>query len=173
MCFVVTGIGTLIHVYSYGYMDDEPAAWRFFALLNLFMFAMLCLVMGDNLLMMFLGWEGVGLCSWGLIGFWFSEMANARAGNKAFIVNRVGDFGFTLGVFLLFWTLDSHGAGTIVFRELARFGSPDRRRHLVGHVGGNGGHTVLVLWAQPANRRRSPCTSGYRTRWPVRLPFPH
>ena len=119
MCLVVTGIGSLIHVYSYGYMDDEPAAWRFFALLNLFMFAMLCLVMGDNLLMMFLGWEGVGLCSWGLIGFWFSEMANARAGNKAFIVNRVGDFGFTLGVFLLFWTLDSHGAGTVVFRELA------------------------------------------------------
>lgn len=119
MCLVITGIGSLIHVYSHGYMDDEPAAWRFFALLNLFMFAMLCLVLGDNLLMMFLGWEGVGLCSWGLIGFWFSEMANARAGNKAFIVNRVGDFGFTLGVFLLFWTLDSHGAGTVVFRELA------------------------------------------------------
>jgi NADH-quinone oxidoreductase subunit L len=119
MCLVVTGVGSLIHVYSYGYMDDEPAAWRFFALLNLFMFAMLCLVLGDNLLIMFLGWEGVGLCSWGLIGFWFSEMANARAGNKAFIVNRVGDFGFTLGVFLLFWTLDSHGAGTVVFRELA------------------------------------------------------
>jgi NADH-quinone oxidoreductase subunit L len=134
-------------------MDDEPAAWRFFALLNLFMFAMLCLVMGDNLLMMFLGWEGVGLCSWGLIGFWFSEMANARAGNKAFIVNRVGDFGFTLGIFLLFWTLDSHGAGTVVFRELA--GSV----HLLADD---------QLWGR-TNRPRFLFTFSYRTQWPDRL----
>jgi NADH-quinone oxidoreductase subunit L len=119
MTLVVTGIGSLIHIYSYGYMDEEPAAWRFFALLNLFMFAMLTLVLGDNLLIMFVGWEGVGLCSWALIGFWFSETANAQAGNKAFIVNRIGDFGFLLGLFLLFWTLDAHGQSTIVFRELA------------------------------------------------------
>ncbi len=119
MTIVITGIGSLIHIYSYGYMDEEPAAWRFFALLNLFMFAMLTLVLGDNLLIMFVGWEGVGLCSWALIGFWFSEEANAKAGNKAFIVNRIGDFGFLLGLFLLFWTLDGHGQSTIVFRELA------------------------------------------------------
>ncbi|HET9063523.1 MAG TPA: proton-conducting transporter membrane subunit, partial [Candidatus Binatia bacterium] len=97
MTLVVTGIGSLIHIYSYGYMDHEPSAWRFFAFLNLFMFAMLTLVMGDNFLLMFLGWEGVGLCSWGLIGFWYSDPANAAAGNKAFIVNRIGDFGFILG----------------------------------------------------------------------------
>jgi NADH-quinone oxidoreductase subunit L len=76
-------------------------------------------VLGDNFLMMFLGWEGVGLCSWALIGFWYGETANARAGNKAFIVNRVGDFGFMVGLLLLFWTLDGHGAATIAFRELA------------------------------------------------------
>jgi len=119
MTLVVTGIGSLIHIYSYGYMDEEPSAWRFFALLNLFMFAMLTLVLGDNILMMFVGWEGVGLCSWALIGFWYSDHANASAGNKAFIVNRIGDFGFVLGAFLLFWSLDSSGNGTIVFRELA------------------------------------------------------
>jgi len=119
MTLVVTGIGSLIHIYSYGYMDEEPSAWRFFALLNLFMFAMLTLVMGDNFLLMFLGWEGVGLCSWGLIGFWYSETANAAAGNKAFIVNRIGDFGFILGFALLFWSLHTAGHPTITFREVA------------------------------------------------------
>jgi NADH-quinone oxidoreductase subunit L len=119
MAFVVTGVGSVIHVYSYGYMDEDPSNWRFFALLNLFMFAMLTLVLGDSLLLMFVGWEGVGLCSWALIGFWYSDHANATAGNKAFIVNRIGDFGFVLGIFLLFWTLDATGHGTVVFRELA------------------------------------------------------
>ena len=119
MTLVVTGIGSLIHIYSYGYMDDEPSAWRFFALLNLFMFSMLCLVLGDNLLLMFLGWEGVGLCSWGLIGFWHKDHTNTSAGNKAFIVNRIGDFGFVLGIFLLFWSLNETGHATVVFRELA------------------------------------------------------
>ncbi len=119
MVLVVTGIGTLIHVYSYGYMDEEPAAWRFFALLSLFMFAMLTLVLGDNLLVMFVGWEGVGLCSWALIGFWHGDHTNTTAGNKAFIVNRIGDFGFILGIFLIYWTLESAGGGTVVFRELA------------------------------------------------------
>ncbi|RMD83672.1 MAG: NADH-quinone oxidoreductase subunit L [Candidatus Dadabacteria bacterium] len=119
MALVVTGIGTLIHVYSVGYMDEEPSLWRFFALLNLFMFAMLTLVLGDNLLLMFVGWEGVGLCSWALIGFWYQDPANAKAGNKAFIVNRIGDFGFVLGVFLLFWSMTAAGHATLVFRELA------------------------------------------------------
>jgi NADH-quinone oxidoreductase subunit L len=100
-------------------MHEDKAYWRFFAYLNLFMAAMLTLVLGDNLLVMFVGWEGVGLCSWALIGFWFTEPANARAGNKAFLVNRIGDFGFVLGLFLLFWTLADAGQATITFRELA------------------------------------------------------
>ncbi|MFN8545112.1 MAG: NADH-quinone oxidoreductase subunit L [Candidatus Binatia bacterium] len=118
MILVVTGIGGLIHLYATSYMHDDAAFWRFFAYLNLFTFAMLTLVMGDSLLLMFVGWEGVGLCSWGLIGFWHKEVVNAQAGNKAFIVNRIGDFGFILGIFLLFWTLDAQGHGTMVFREL-------------------------------------------------------
>ncbi len=115
---VVTGIGGLIHVYATGYMHDDDAYWRFFAYLNLFTFAMLTLVMGDNLLLMFLGWEGVGFCSWGLIGFWYKDLANTTAGNKAFIVNRIGDFGFVLGIFLLFWSLDAAGHPTLTFREM-------------------------------------------------------
>jgi NADH-quinone oxidoreductase subunit L len=118
MILVVTGIGLLIHIYATGYMHDDPGFWRFFAWLNLFMFSMLVLVLGDSLLLLFVGWEGVGLCSWGLIGFWHKELPNTRAGNKAFIVNRVGDFGFVLGIFLLFWALDARGHGTLVFREL-------------------------------------------------------
>ncbi len=118
MILVVTGIGGLIHLYATGYMHDDPAFWRFFAYLNLFTFAMLTLVLGDSLLLMFVGWEGVGFCSWGLIGFWHKELANTTAGNKAFIVNRIGDFGFVLGMFLLFWSLDAHGHGTLVFREM-------------------------------------------------------
>jgi NADH-quinone oxidoreductase subunit L len=118
MILVVTGIGGLIHVYSIGYMHEDPHLWRFFAYLNLFTFAMLTLVLGDSLLLMFVGWEGVGFCSWGLIGFWHKELPNTTAGNKAFIVNRVGDFGFVLGIFLLFWSLDAKGHGTLVFREL-------------------------------------------------------
>jgi len=120
MILVVTGIGGLIHVYATGYMHGDQGYWRFFMYLNLFTFAMLTLVLGDSLLLMFVGWEGVGLCSWGLIGFWHKEIANAQAGNKAFIVNRVGDFGFVLGIFLLFWSLDAGGHATLVFRELGQ-----------------------------------------------------
>jgi NADH-quinone oxidoreductase subunit L len=119
MTLVITGVGGLIHLYSTAYMHEDKAYWRFFAYLNLFTAAMLTLVLGDNLLLMFVGWEGVGLCSWGLIGFWFTDHANTRAGNKAFIVNRVGDFGFVLGAFLLFWTLSAAGHGSVTFRELA------------------------------------------------------
>jgi len=119
MILIVTGIGGLIHLYATGYMHEDPAYWRFFAYLNLFTFAMLTLVLGDSLLLMFVGWEGVGFCSWGLIGFWHKELPNTTAGNKAFIVNRIGDFAFVLGIFLLFWTLDARGHGTLVFREMA------------------------------------------------------
>jgi len=141
MALVVTGVGSIIHVYSYGYMDEEPSAWRFFALLNLFMFAMLTLVLGDNLLVMFVGWEGVGLCSWALIGFWYHDHANATAGNKAFIVNRIGDFGFVIGIFALFWALADSGNATLVFRELA-----GRVSHLEGmHLWGWPMATVITL----------------------------
>ena len=118
MILVVSGIGGLIHFYSIGYMHEDRSLWRYFAYLNLFTFSMLLLVTGDNLLLMFVGWEGVGLCSWALIGFWYTDHTNTRAGNKAFIVNRVGDFGFVLGIFLLFWSLTEQGQGTLAFREI-------------------------------------------------------
>lgn len=102
MCLVITGIGTLIHLYAIGYMSHEEHPARFFSYLNMFLSAMLILVLGDSLLLMFVGWEGVGLCSYLLIGFWFKEMPNAVAGQKAFIVNRIGDAGFLLGMFILF-----------------------------------------------------------------------
>ena len=123
MILVVTGIGGLIHIYSIGYMHDDKAFWRFFAFLNLFTAAMLTLVLGDNLLLLFVGWEGVGLCSYALIGFWYTDHNNARAGNKAFIVNRVGDFGFVLGMFLLFWSLEAQGHGTLTIREMVKWAS--------------------------------------------------
>ncbi|PKL51939.1 MAG: NADH-quinone oxidoreductase subunit L [Nitrospira bacterium HGW-Nitrospira-1] len=102
MVLVITGIGFLIHIYSTGYMKGDPGCYRFFAYLNLFIFAMLILVLGENMLLMFIGWEGVGLCSYLLISFWFTKQANAQAGNKAFIVNRIGDFGFILGMLVLY-----------------------------------------------------------------------
>ena len=102
MLLVVTGIGFLIHVYSIGYMGHDPRYARFFAYLNLFMASMLTLVLANNFLLMFVGWEGVGLCSYLLIGFWFERPSAAEAGKKAFIVNRIGDFGFILGMLLIF-----------------------------------------------------------------------
>ena len=104
MILVVTGVGFLIHVYSAGYMSHEKAFARYFVYLNLFTFAMLILVLGSNYLLMFVGWEGVGLCSYLLIGYWYEKKSASDAGKKAFIVNRIGDFGFILGMFLLFWT---------------------------------------------------------------------
>ncbi len=104
LMLVVTGVGFLIHVYSTSYMHDDPGYARYFAYLNLFVFAMSMLVLGSSLPLMFLGWEGVGLCSYLLIGFWFEDPAKASAGKKAFIVNRIGDAGFILGVLWLFQT---------------------------------------------------------------------
>ena len=101
MLLVVTGVGFLIHIYSVGYMWDDPSYRRFFAYLNLFMFFMLTLVLANNYLLMFIGWEGVGLASYLLIGFWFMKDSAASAGKKAFIVNRIGDFGFLIALFLL------------------------------------------------------------------------
>lgn len=102
MTLVVTGVGFLIHLYSIGYMWHDKGYWRFFAYLNLFIFAMLNLVLADNLLLLFLGWEGVGLCSYLLIGFWYTEMKNSSAAKKAFIYNRIGDFAFLVAMFMIF-----------------------------------------------------------------------
>lgn len=118
MALVVSGVGFLIHVYSIGYMAHDKSYPRFFSYLNLFCFAMLTLVLADNLLLMFVGWEGVGLCSYLLIGFWFDHKPNAVAGMKAFVVNRIGDFGFLLGILVLFWGLYSVGHQTVNFIEL-------------------------------------------------------
>jgi len=107
MILVVTGVGFLIHVYSVGYMSHEKAFARYFVYLNLFTFAMLLLVLGSNFLVMFVGWEGVGLCSYLLIGYWYEKKSAADAGKKAFVVNRVGDFGFLVAIFLIFWTFGS------------------------------------------------------------------
>ena len=116
MILVITGIGSLIHIYSTAYMHEEPDAEfaRYFSYLNLFAAFMLVLVLGSNFLVMFVGWEGVGLCSYLLIGFYYTKKSASDAGKKAFIVNRVGDFGFVLGVLLLFVTF-----GTIEFQEIA------------------------------------------------------
>ena len=113
MLLVITGVGFLIHVYSIGYMHGDEGYTRYFAYLNLFVFAMLILVLGNNYLMMFVGWEGVGLCSYLLIGFWYEKQSATDAGKKAFIVNRIGDFGFLLGMFTLFAVFESLDFTTI------------------------------------------------------------
>jgi NADH-quinone oxidoreductase subunit L len=107
MALFVTGVGTLIHLYSIGYMHGDPGFSKFFVYLNLFVFSMLMLVLGSNMLITFLGWEGVGVCSYFLISFWFSKDANASAGKKAFVTNRIGDWGFMTAMFLAFATVGS------------------------------------------------------------------
>ena len=118
MALVVTGVSFFIHIYSVGYMHEDPGYIRYFAYLNLFVFMMLNLVLANNFLLMFVGWEGVGLCSYLLIGFWFEKDSASNAGKKAFVVNRVGDFGFLLGMFLLFTSLGKHGIWTLDFTEV-------------------------------------------------------
>src|ERR1700738_215911 len=129
MLLVVTGVGFLIHVYSTGYMGHEGGYYRFFGYLNLFMFSMLTLVLANNLLLLFVGWEGVGLCSYLLIGFYFLRKSASDAGKKAFIVNRIGDFGFMLGMFLLFKTF-----GTLDFVPLFAKSTP-QPADAMGHLG--------------------------------------
>ncbi|MBK9293661.1 MAG: NADH-quinone oxidoreductase subunit L [Oligoflexia bacterium] len=115
MILIITGVGTLIHLYSIGYMSHDEKPAKYFSYLNLFLFNMLILVLGDNLLLLFVGWEGVGLCSYLLIGFWFTDSEKAKAGMKAFVVNRIGDAGFILGLFLIFILFK-----TVEFEELAK-----------------------------------------------------
>jgi NADH-quinone oxidoreductase subunit L len=113
MTLIITGIGSLIHVYSMGYMHGDEGFNRFFVYLNLFIFSMLNLVLGDNLVLMFLGWEGVGLCSYLLIGFDYHKSSAANAGMKAFITNRIGDVGFAVGIFLTYWY-----TGSVVYTDI-------------------------------------------------------
>jgi NADH-quinone oxidoreductase subunit L len=134
MLLVVTGVGSLIHLYSIGYMHGEEGYYRFFCYLNLFVFAMLMLVLGNNALVMFIGWEGVGLCSYLLIGYYFEKKSAGDAAKKAFVVNRVGDFGFLLGLFTIFWTLGSKGVWTLNFVEISE------NAHLLGM-----GSTVVTV----------------------------
>ena len=127
MALVVSGVGSLIHIYSVGYMAHDAGQARYFAELNLFLFFMLLLVMADNLILMFVGWEGVGLCSYLLIGFWFEDAAKARAGMKAFVVNRIGDAGFLAGIFLIYGVMSAAGAEpdscVFNFETMARYGA--------------------------------------------------
>lgn len=113
MTLVVTGVGALIHFYSIGYMADDEGFWKFFSFMNLFIFAMLNLVLADNMLLLFLGWEGVGLCSYLLIGYWYADMAKSDAAKKAFLYNRVGDFAFLIAMFMIF-----HTVGSLRFDEI-------------------------------------------------------
>ncbi len=118
MLLFVTGVGTLIHIYSTSYMHEERGFARYFTYLNLFMFAMLILVLADSLPLLFVGWEGVGLCSYLLIGYWYDDPEKASAGKKAFVFNRIGDFGVLLAMFLIFWTLSRAGAPSLRFEDI-------------------------------------------------------
>jgi len=139
MVLVVTGVGFLIHLYSIGYMAQEGGYYRFFTYLNLFMFFMLLLVLAGNYLVLFVGWEGVGLCSYLLIGFYFLRDSASAAGKKAFLVNRIGDFGFTLALLLLFATF-----GTLDFAQIFQ-GVGDRPTETFNQVGVLTGISLLLL----------------------------
>ena len=161
---VVTGVGALIHIYSLGYMRDDEGKSRYFAALSLFMFAMLGIVLANNFVMLFIFWELVGFTSYVLIGHWFDRDSAADAAKKAFLTNRIGDFGFMLGI-LMIWTGDRF----VVFsktspRNAAASGHPatcrDRR-------------AFDFLRSGRRNQRNFHCTSGYRTRWKVRHRFQH
>ena len=127
MLLIVTGVSSFIHLYSTGYMAHDRSPARYFAYLNLFVFAMLLLILGESLPMLFVGWEGVGLCSYLLIGFWYEDMDKAVAGKKAFLVNRVGDFGFVIGLFLLLYFTGGH-LGFPFLEQWARDGGLDPLR---------------------------------------------
>ena len=133
MCLVVTGVGLLIHIFSVGYMAKDPDYHRYFAYLNLFMAAMLILVLGKSLVLTFVGWEGVGVCSYLLIGFWFSDDAKATAGRKAFIMNRIGDFGFILGMLVIYSVVQSLDVDAIRSMSATETASPFAKAFF--HVG--------------------------------------
>jgi len=166
MLLVVTGVGFLIHIYSVGYMWDDPGYYRFFTYLNLFMFFMLTLILANNYLVMFIGWEGVGLASYLLIGFWFTKDSAASAGKKAFIVNRIGDFGFLIALFLLiqhFGSLDF----TKVFAQVQPLGVENGGAGLLTAIGillmvgacGKSAQIPLYVWLPDAMEGPTPVSA--------------
>ncbi len=166
MLLVVTGVGSIIHIYAVGYMAHEGGYYRFFAYLNLFMFFMLILVLGANFLMLFVGWEGVGLCSYLLIGFYFLEKFAGDAGKKAFIVNRIGDFGFSLAMFLIFIHFKTLDFGS-VFDQASKltpesgFGGPMTWIGLLLLVGaaGKSAQIPLYVWLPDAMAGPTPVSA--------------
>ena len=167
MLVVVTTVSSLVHVYSIGYMHEDDSRPRFFAYLSLFTFAMLMLVTADNLLQMFFGWEGVGLASYLLIGFWYKKPSANAAAIKAFVVNRVGDFGFALGIFGLFFVFKTINLDALFAAAPTAVG---KTIHFLGY-------DVDIMtticacccsWAPWASRRSSCCTPGCRTPWKAR-----
>ena len=166
MLLVVTGVGFLIHIYSVGYMWDDPSYYRFFTYLNLFMFFMLTLILANNYLVMFIGWEGVGLASYLLIGFWFTKDSAASAGKKAFIVNRIGDFGFLIGLFLIiqhFGSLDF----TKVFAQIHPMAAENGDAGLLTAIGvllmvgacGKSAQIPLYVWLPDAMEGPTPVSA--------------
>ncbi len=161
MTLIVSGVGAVIHLYSVGYMAHDEDYARYFAYMNLFALSMLVLVLADNLLLMFVGWEGVGLCSYLLIAFWYDNPQFAYNGRKAFIVNRVGDAGFVLGILTILSALAAHGVWTLNFAEMQTHARCSRRwRRWPG---------CCCCSARPASRRRFRFTYGCPTRWSARL----
>jgi NADH-quinone oxidoreductase subunit L len=166
MLLVVTGVGFLIHIYSVGYMWDDPSFYRFFSYLNLFMFFMLTLVLAGNYLVMFIGWEGVGLASYLLIGFWFTKDSAASAGKKAFIVNRIGDFGFLIALFLLIKHFGSLNFDQ-VFRSVAALPAETAGAGLLTAIGillmvgacGKSAQIPLYVWLPDAMEGPTPVSA--------------
>ncbi|MGB8985009.1 MAG: NADH-quinone oxidoreductase subunit L [Candidatus Sulfotelmatobacter sp.] len=166
MLLVVTGVGFLIHVYSVGYMWDDPSYYRFFSYLNLFMFFMLTLVLAANYLMMFIGWEGVGLASYLLIGFWFTKDSAAAAGKKAFVVNRIGDFGFLIALFLLIKHFGSLNFDH-VFQSVLPMGAEKSEAGLLTAIGillmvgacGKSAQIPLYIWLPDAMEGPTPVSA--------------
>ena len=166
MLLVVTGVGFLIHIYSVGYMWDDPGYYRFFSYLNLFMFFMLTLVLANNYLLMFIGWEGVGLASYLLIGFWFVKDSAASAGKKAFIVNRIGDFGFLIGLFLLIKHFGSLTFST-VFSQISQLSPETAGAGLLTAIGillmigaaGKSAQIPLYVWLPDAMEGPTPVSA--------------
>ncbi len=161
MTLIVTGVRALIHLYSVGYMHGDEGFSRFFAYLNLFIFAMLNLVLANNLPVLFLGWEGVGLCSYLLIGFWYTDLKNAEAANKAFIVNRIGDFAFLLAMFLLFRELGGLDYGTLLANPAALGGSNATWAVLLLFIGATGksAQIPLFVWLPDAMAGPTPVSA--------------
>ena len=172
MMLVVTFVSLMVHIYTIGYMADDPGYQRFFSYISLFTFSMLMLVMSNNFLQLFFGWEAVGLVSYLLIGFWYTRPTAIYANLKAFLVNRVGDFGFLLGIALIlmyFGTLD-YAAVFAHAPALAQRHDRDRRRcRLVADDRRSASCCSSARWA---NRRSFRCTSGCRIRWKARRRSP-